>query len=62
MKYLVRITPGDRGEVVEARRYDVREGGALVLWDGDLFAPALVRAYAPTAWHAVEPAPEEPAP
>lgn len=54
----VRLTPGDVGERVESGYYRI-DAGALVLWSGSLFEPSLVRAYAPGAWHSIEPAPTE---
>lgn len=60
MKYRVRLTPGDGGELIEADHYTLDAGGSLVLWDGHLFEPRLVRAYAPTGWHSVTPEPEAP--
>jgi len=58
VRWRVRITPGDPGEVVTADHYRLDAGGSLVLVNGDVFAQRLVRAYAPTSWHCVDPEPE----
>lgn len=58
-RWRVRLTPGDPGVVLEADRHEVVHGGALLLRNGHPFEPVLVRAYAPAAWHSIEPVTEE---
>lgn len=60
MTYRVRLTPGDPGQLITADHHRIDPGGVLVLVNGPTFAQQLVRAYAPTAWHTVEPEPTQP--
>lgn len=58
MKYRVAMAPGDdRGHLVEADHHRLDTGGSLALFDGDVFAPRLVRLYAPGGWHHLDPEP-----
>jgi len=59
-RWLVRITPGDRGVVHEAERMATKFG-VLKFWSTEKWESDddLVIAYGVGAWHSVQPAPQE---